>query len=310
MNAEEEIIMMKEKNRCPFLKEQKVAFCKAFPLRKLLPFDRIYAEENICATRRYTQCPIYREKATREGPGKNCPFLEIETVIYCEVFPIKKMIPSSCYKLECPCTSEKYPQCPLYQKMVHGDLPVREEEAKKVWGFVLRSAYYYHRGHTWMEQKGEAVRVGLDDFGQFLVGPIKAVILPKIGERIRKEEPFMEIISDGGNVRLLSPLSGTITAVNQEVIEDPELVNLDPYERGWLLEVTPDEPVLQAEGVFHGQEAEGWLREESARLQRALGGEIGTTMADGGDLLRDLRQEIGTAKWRSLINTFLERKEG
>jgi len=303
-------MMMEGKNRCPFLKEQKVAFCKAFPLRKLLPFDRLYPDENICVTRQYTQCPTYREKMKGETSARSCPFLEIETVIYCEVFPIKKMIPSSCYKLECPCTTNRYTECPIYQKMIHGDLPP-EEEVRKVWEFILKSAYYYHRGHTWMKESGERVRIGLDDFGQFIIGPIEKLTLPRIGEKVRKERPFVEITSSGGNVRILSPLSGTVIALNEEVIREPGLINVDPYERGWLLEVIPDEAeALRGRGILHGQEAEGWLQKESEELQQLLQSEIGLTMADGGDLLKDLPRGIGTTRWRSLVKIFIERKEG
>lgn len=299
--------MAENKDRCPFLREDKVAFCRAFPLRKPLPFDKIYARENLCLKGEYLRCPIYREKegGKERTPKRICPFLEIETVMYCDLFPIKKMIPSSCYKLECPCTTERYTECPLFLGMAKGDLST-PSVMEEVGGFSL-GPYMYCEGHFWLQEEGEErVKMGLDDFGQFLIGPIKGISLPGRGQRLTKGHPFITLISRSGEVQLPAPLSGDVVEVNEEVQRDPSLVNFDPYGRGWLLQVQP-EGWSRQRGLLHGEEAKRWLAEEVERLRYLLQSEIGVTMADGGELLRDRLQEVGRERWDLLVETFLKK---
>ncbi|MBW2038826.1 MAG: glycine cleavage system protein H [Deltaproteobacteria bacterium] len=301
--------------RCPFLKEEKVAFCKAFPIRKMLPFDRLYLKDNLCFGKDHTQCPIYQEKEGSKVSGRKvCPFLEVEAMIYCEVYPVKKMIPSSAFRLECPCTTEAYIDCPAYQRIAQGDLPSSEDEAITVRGFLLDDTVYYHKVHIWLQRVDGKLRVGLDDFGQWLLGQIEEVTLPCQGGRVEPAHPLVRVSCAQGTAEIPSPLSGTVVGVNEGLRRDSSLINTDPYGQGWLLEVQPVKGELarldrQAEGFFSGREARNWLEKEVDRLHCILQTEIGVTMSDGGELLRDLQEVIDPQQWGILIKTFLERKE-
>src|SRR4030042_767973 len=140
--------------KCPFLKDQKVAFCKVFPARKVIPYDRLCPQDNICMKEEHRNCPSYREKEGERVSGhssnkKVCPYMEVEEVLFCGVYPVKKMIPSSAFKLECPCTTEAYIDCPAYRQIAQGD--VAPNEAVTVRGFLLDDTVYYHRGHPGLQ---------------------------------------------------------------------------------------------------------------------------------------------------------------
>ncbi len=299
--------------RCPFLKEERMAFCKAFPIKKMLPLDRLYLKDSLCLRGDYTQCPTYREKKGDMVSGKRvCPFLEVESVIYCEVYPIKKMIPASCYKLECPCTTEAYIDCPAYQKIAQGDIPPAAE-AVRVRGFLLDDTVYYHKGHIWLQRVDGKLRLGLDDFGQWLLGEIKEVVLPNRGGKIISGRPLLKFRCAQGTAEISSPLNGIVVGINEGLREDSSLINIDPYGQGWLLEVRPAKGELarlNQEEFLYGSNARSWLEKEVDRLHYILQTEIGVTMGDGGNLSRNLQEVMAPRQWGLLIKTFLERKEG
>lgn len=298
--------MAADERRCPFLKEEKVAFCRAFPLRKPLPCDRIYTKENLCLKPEHVRCPVYQEKKGGTGTGegrKVCPFFELETVMYCELFPIKKMIPSSCYRLECPCTSEGFAECPLYRQVAYGDLQGGEGP------FEVREDRFYHPNHLWLRVRGDSVRVGIDDFGQFLLGHVERIHPPRPGEAVEAGRPLLGIRGVTGEVYLPSPLTGVVERINERLLEDPSLLNKDPYGRGWIAEICPEAPG-EIEGIIPAEEARGWMQRELRRVQGMLQDQTTGTMADGGELCREVLREMGKEKWELLVREFLEKERG
>jgi glycine cleavage system H protein len=305
--------------RCPFLKDQKMAFCKAFPVRKMLPYDRLYLEDNICMKEEHRTCPVYSSKEKTRGFGhvgtkKACAYLEVEEVLFCAVYPVKKMIPSSAFKLECPCTTKTYVDCHAYRQIAHGDCASGEMTMATVKGFLLEDTVYYHRGHLWVQRVNGKVRLGMDDLGQWLLGDIKEITLACHKGRVERDQSLLKIRCAHGTAEISSPLSGKVMAVNEEVRRDSSLISTDPYGKGWLVELVPSAGEMtrvgqQTEGFFSGLDARHWLEKEVDRLHGVLETEIGVTMSDGGELIETLQDAITQTQWNKLIKSFLERKE-
>ena len=305
--------------RCPFLKDQKMAFCKAFLVRKMLPYDRLYLEDNICMKEEHRTCPVYRGKEAAQFFGhssnkKACAHLEVEEVIFCGVYPVKKMIPSSAFKLECPCTTEAYTDCPAYRQIAQGDCALSELTTATVRGFLLEDTVYYHRGHLWLQRLNGKVRLGLDDLGQWLLGDIEKITFSRRKGWVERNQPLLRISCSNGTAKIASPFSGKVVAVNEVARQDSSMISTDPYGEGWLVELLPAEGELtrlgqQAEGFFSGPDARQWLEKEVDRLHGVLETEIGVTMSDGGQVTTNLRDAITKKQWNILIKSFLERKE-
>jgi glycine cleavage system H protein len=304
--------------QCPFLKDEKVAFCKAFPMKKMLPYDRLYHGDNICMTEEHGNCPIYHDKEVERisghsGHKKACPYMEVEEVLFCGVYPVKKMIPSSAFKLECPCTTAAYVDCPAYRQIALGDVAL--SEMATVRGFMVDDTVYYHRGHLWLQRINGKVRLGLDDFGQWLLGDIENITFPPRRERVKRRQPFLQISCSHGTAEIASPLSGTVVEINEGVYQDSSLISTDPYGAGWLVELLlakgeVDRLKRRGEEFLSAPEARGWLKNEVDRLHYVLETEIGVTMSDGGQLTGNLLDAITKKQWDQLIKTFLKREEG
>jgi glycine cleavage system H protein len=96
----------------------------------------------------------------------------------------------------------------------------------------------YTAEHEWVHRTGEdIVRVGITDFAQSSLGDVVYVQLPEVGTEITAGESFGEVESTKSVSDLYAPVSATVSAVNTDLEGDPQLVNSDPYGRGWLLEL-------------------------------------------------------------------------
>ena len=98
----------------------------------------------------------------------------------------------------------------------------------------------YSADHEWL-QKADAdgvVRVGITDFAQDALGDVVYVDLPEVGSEVAAGTAVGEVESTKSVSDVISPVSGTVAAVNEDLDGEPGLVNSAPYEGGWLFEVT------------------------------------------------------------------------
>ncbi|WP_406199733.1 glycine cleavage system protein GcvH [Kitasatospora sp. NBC_01560] len=122
----------------------------------------------------------------------------------------------------------------------------------------------YTKDHEWVRSTGKSVvRVGITDHAQRQLGDIVFVELPKKGDRLEGSEPFGSVESVKSVSELYMPLSGTIATVNEDLNDEPERVNDDPYEDGWMIEVTiADQSALN--GLLTAAEYRDYISAESA----------------------------------------------
>ncbi|WP_277553790.1 glycine cleavage system protein GcvH [Halobaculum limi] len=101
---------------------------------------------------------------------------------------------------------------------------------------------HYRESHEWIDP--ETGRVGITDFAQDELGDVVFVELPSAGDSIDAGGEFGVIESIKAVSDLYAPVSGEVTAVNEDLFDAPELVNDDPFGDGWMLEVDFDEADL------------------------------------------------------------------
>ncbi len=99
---------------------------------------------------------------------------------------------------------------------------------------------HYTEDHEWaMEVDDDTVRIGINDYAQDQMGDIVYVGLPEIGEHFEQGEEFGTIESVKAVSEAYMPIGGEVVAVNTDLEETPELVNEDPYDAGWMIEIKP-----------------------------------------------------------------------
>ncbi len=115
----------------------------------------------------------------------------------------------------------------------------------KVENYEVPEGLYYSNDFEWIKVEGDKVRMGITDYAQKQLREIVYAELPDAGATVKQSEPYGTLESVKAVSDLVAAVSGTIEEVNAEVRSQPELLNEDPYEKGWLLIVKPTN--LQAE---------------------------------------------------------------
>lgn len=101
---------------------------------------------------------------------------------------------------------------------------------------------YYDQEHSWVRVEGNVATIGLTMFGQDLAGEIVYVEMPLVGRQVTKGDAFMSMESGKWVGRIKSPVTGTISAANEELEWESSTVNEDPYGEGWLAQIELDDP--------------------------------------------------------------------
>jgi glycine cleavage system H protein len=105
----------------------------------------------------------------------------------------------------------------------------------------------YLESHEWVQVEDGTARVGITDFAQDELGDVVFVELPAVGDAVVATEDFGVVESIKTISDLYAPVSGEVTAVNDRLESEPELVNEDPYGDGWMIEIAlEDETELEA----------------------------------------------------------------
>ncbi len=180
-------------------------------------------------------------------------------------------------------------------------------------GFRLDLGIFYHRNHYWarVESSGK-MRIGLDDFGQKLLGRVYSVKLPKCSTKTGVDDPSLRLAYQSGEVSLFVPFPGVVEQVNDRLEQHPSLVNQDPYGLGWLMVIQPKSLEEDLKPLYYGDQAKAWLPEEISglkqmvsQLMEASRPQVGVTLQNGGMEIEDLARIMSPAQHRRIIGAFL-----
>jgi glycine cleavage system H lipoate-binding protein len=163
-------------------------------------------------------------------------------------------------------------------------------------GLFYPNDRYYHRGHTWLTpQQDGTLLVGLDAIGEHMVGKPDLVRMPATGSRVANNGEGWRFSKDGLDVRVLSPVDGTV-------------VQTGGPEDGWYLRVQPDANPPDLRHLLRGEEVAPWVSREIERLQCALSPDAEIPLlADGGMLMEELIREVPAARRDEVLGEmFLE----
>jgi glycine cleavage system H protein len=130
--------------------------------------------------------------------------------------------------------------------------------------------YYQPEDHVWVRVEGDQVRVGLDDLAQRSAGSVSAVRLKPAGRPIATGKPFGTMEAGKYVGPLKAPLAGQVIEINSDVMSQPTLLNSDPYGKGWLILMRPENSARDLAALIHGDQLQAWL-EKSVAEWRAKG---------------------------------------
>ncbi|MEJ2039240.1 MAG: glycine cleavage system protein H [Desulfosarcinaceae bacterium] len=200
-------------------------------------------------------------------------------------------------------------RCP-YDQMIEdtGLMPaLTPANCENISGFNLARDYYYHPAHAWARvEYGGRIRIGLDDFASRLLGPQDEIKLPRLGSTVRQGAPQAVLRRGAHEAEVLSPVDGTVLAVNPKISGSARLANQAPYADGWLMVIQPGGMRKNLKNLLFGDESAAWMDDESMRLTGLLSHETGYRLAaTGGEAVHDIYGSVPAVGWDRLVNEFL-----
>jgi glycine cleavage system H protein len=169
--------------------------------------------------------------------------------------------------------------------------------------FFVPPGVHLHPGHTWARLEADGlVSVGIDDFAHKLLGPA-SVQLPAVGAKVLQGEAAAEIGDEAETVGLVSPVDGTVVAVNAAVAGPDALA--DPYGAGWLYKVEAPRLAANMRQLFDGAAARRLVDDAGEALALRLSPEIGQVLQDGGAPVHGIARSLAGDGWAELARSFL-----
>lgn len=118
----------------------------------------------------------------------------------------------------------------------------------------------YTKDHEWVKLTGNLGRIGITDHAQQQLGDVVFVELPKVGDTLAAGGRFGTVESVKAVSELFSPVSGKVTAVNEDLQKRPEAVNSDPYGAAWMMEVEVSNPG-EIEALMTAEQYDAFVKE-------------------------------------------------
>lgn len=120
----------------------------------------------------------------------------------------------------------------------------------------------YHKEHTWAKVSGKRATIGITNHAQEALGDIVYIDLPDVDSAVEANSELAEIESTKATSSVIAPVSGTVVEVNEELVESPEIINDEPYGKGWIAVLEMDDESEVGE-LMDVSEYERYLEEEA-----------------------------------------------
>jgi glycine cleavage system H protein len=120
----------------------------------------------------------------------------------------------------------------------------------------------YHKEHTWVRVSGRKATIGITDYAQDALGDIVYIDLPEVDTDVDANSEIGEIESTKATSSIIAPVHGRVHEVNDDLAESPEVLNEDPYGKGWIAVIEIDD-VSEIEDLMDATEYSKYVEEES-----------------------------------------------
>ncbi len=120
----------------------------------------------------------------------------------------------------------------------------------------------YHKEHTWVKVSGKKGTIGITEYAQDALGDIVYIDLPEVEDDVEANSEISEIESTKATSAVISPVSGKILKVNEELSESPEVINEDPYGKGWIAVIELGN-LSEVDDLMDATEYEKYIEEEA-----------------------------------------------
>jgi len=131
----------------------------------------------------------------------------------------------------------------------------------RVLNYEIPDKLYYSKEHEWVRIEGKEAVVGITDYAQKQLHEIVYVEVQKVGANLEQSQTMGTVESVKSVSDIFTPVSGKITEVNEELVESPELLNQDPYGKGWLARINLTDVNRDLKKLMTAQQYADYIKE-------------------------------------------------
>lgn len=179
-------------------------------------------------------------------------------------------------------------------------------ESDSVHELNVPSGVFIANNHVWLKiELNGLVRLGIDDFILKAVGKVEEIILPQNNKQIKKSDSFFEIKRGNHNLNVFSPINGKIVEVNTKLGNQPEFLNMKPYELGWICTIDPSQLSKDLCDMKIGADSVSWYQDEINKLMKMIK-KFGSEKHEDKSIKADQGKTlINPINWESFSKEFL-----
>ena len=174
----------------------------------------------------------------------------------------------------------------------------------------LDGSLFYHKNHCWIKVLNpHEVTIGINGILAKLIGGVRTVVLPIIGETVIKNQVFAHLMLEKQIVPLIMPVNGVVTAINETLEKQPELLRSEFCDRGWLVTIKADNLEKELRDLSFGSKAMEWYRAKERSLNEAIYAacntnreQLGATMHDGGELVLNISELLTSEQFGMVLD--------
>lgn len=176
--------------------------------------------------------------------------------------------------------------------------------------FLLPGGVFISEGHVWANVTMPGlVRVGIDDFARKMIGRIDAIEFPAKGQQVKKGEPLFYIRQGERKAAFKAPISGKVHLLNNELAQNLTWLEKQPYEKGWICSIKPDQLSVEIEQLRIGDKAAAWYQQEIKRVRELLRPASGNghplEVPEVARLVEGQLEETDDSTWKKFAESFL-----
>ncbi len=181
--------------------------------------------------------------------------------------------------------------------------PAKRKEPQEINGCLFYPDLHYSNEHLWLKPMGRLIRIGFDSIGSLVALISDSIHIQSKGSKIEKGGIVAEFSKENKKVKILSPIEGKVVIINSDVINNPTRIWKDPYNRGWMLMIEP-ENIEEIESLNFGKKAEDWFTKKSNIFSNILK-KYGFNPIDGS-----LAERITVGEWEYLTDFLFNPNKG
>ena len=196
-----------------------------------------------------------------------------------------------------------------------------KEKINKVLGVLSENilkmplGLFYSKNHTWTQlEKSGLAKVGLDDLLVHITGSTTINYNVNKGDRVKKGDLIDHNIQNEKQLSITSPISGKFESFNKTLFENPEIMNKDPYEKGWIAKIKPEDWQMETKAYLLAEDALEWAKNELSRVKDFVAVSMKkispepsmVVLQEGGELTENPLEHMPKEIWEDFQKEFLD----